>query len=583
MEASTRIMRLSLPIILLLALVLPASRAGADTEHVRLEVKVDREAARGGQLDLEVLAHIAPGWHINAHEPIQSYLIPTELRFDLPPGVAVDAIFYPPAERRAMRFAGGDELLVYTGKLGIATALLVPADFPRPALRIGATLRYQACNDARCLPPSTARTEQVVPIGAVAAERQPAPSAPAATPSASDGRFARWLEERGWALTLLAVAVLGLGLNLTPCVYPLISVTLAFFGRQARTRQRVFGLALLYVLGIAITFSALGVIAALSGSLFGAALQQPAVVVALAGLFAVLALSCFGVFQLQLPAAVTQRAGSAAGGALGALFMGLTMGVVAAPCVGPVVIGLLVFVGSRQDVGEGFLLFFTLALGLGSPYVLLALAAGSINRLPRSGEWLQWTERLFGCVLLALAAHFVAPLLPGLVRPYAVSAVVAVAALYLGFVERSGDSLRHFSLVKRGVAVAGLGAALWLGQVPHTAEAIAWRTIADLPVNGSGTNHRPLLIDFAAEWCIPCREMDHTTYAHREVIEEARRFHMVKADITQENEVTTRIVERYAVRGVPTLILFSSQGDERERLVGYVGPDELLGAMRKVR
>src|SRR6185369_17896931 len=239
-----------------------------------------------------------------------------------------------------------------------------------------------------------------------------------------------WLRERGLLATLALAALFGLGLNLTPCVYPLISVTIAYFGGQSgRATGGVLALAVAYVLGIAITFSTLGVAAALSGGIFGAALQRPPVLAAIAGLLVLLAASNFGVYQFRMPAALTNRAGKASGGIVGALAMGLTMGVVAAPCVGPIVIALLLFVAARQDAILGFALFFALAIGMGVPYLGLAVVAGSIRRLPRSGEWLGWIEHLFGFLLRGMALYFATPLLDARVVGFVGPLLIAVAGL----------------------------------------------------------------------------------------------------------------------------------------------------------
>jgi thiol:disulfide interchange protein DsbD len=569
---------------LLVLLPWPAASLAAAPEKVRLEIKAEQGAPRGSFLSLDVFAHIESGWHIQSHRPDQPFLIPTELTLDVPDGVKTEEVFYPPADRKKFAFAGDDELAVYEGKLGLAAVLRVPADFGGSRLRVEAALRYQACNDTTCLPPTVARGSIDVPV----VERTAAndidgwEETSAAASSNRDGaHFGRWLDERGLLFTMVAVALLGLGLNLTPCVYPLISVTIAYFGGQSREQSRVALLASLYVLGIALSFSTVGVAAALSGGLFGAALQKPLVLFFIAGVLVALALSSFGIYQLQPPAALLRWAGASGTGVFGALFMGLTMGIVAAPCVGPIVLGLLVFVGSRQDPLLGLLLFFFLALGMGAPYLALAMAAGSIRHLPRSGEWLIWMERLFGCVLLGLAAYFVAPALPQPFRTWLLPVVVGAAGLYLGFIEPAGRTIRYFPVIKRAMGVAMMGAGFWFAQVTTAPNAVAWQQI-DLLDDGRAANPRPMLIDFAAEWCIPCREMEHTTYANQEVLREAERFHMVKADITEENAETTRLVERFEVRGVPTVILLSAEGEEHERFVGYVSAGELLGAMRKV-
>ena len=562
----------------------------ADAAKVTLELKPDASAvARGGSLGIDVTARIAPGWHVNAHEPNQPFLKPTVLTLTVPEGVRVDAITYPTPEKHAFSFAGGADLLVYQDKLAIKTAIHVPASYAGGQLRVAAELQYQACDDSTCLRPTSATSdvELVVIEHASAVDQMDTGVANASGSSSASAEVVdRWLAERGLLFTLAAVMLLGLGLNLTPCVYPLVSVTIAYFGGQAggRGRGRVVGLASIYVLGIAISFSIFGVAAALSGGLFGAALQKPVVLLSIAALMVVLALGSFGLYQLQPPPTVMRWVSNTGTGAAGALFMGLTMGIVAAPCVGPIVVGLLIFVGSRQDSGLGFLLFFALALGMGLPYIVLAAAAGSLRQLPRSGEWLVWTERLFGCVLLILAMYYLQPLLPAAIQPWILPVAIGLSGVYLGFVEPAGRGVRYFPLIKGAVGIAMLVVAVWSAQQAGTTQAIAWEPYERWVSTASAPGgDKPLLIDFAAEWCIPCREMDHTTYVHPGVVREADRFDMVRADLTQDNDSTNELVEKYEVKGVPTVILFSPRGAEAHRMVGYVGPDQLLQAMRSVK
>jgi thiol:disulfide interchange protein DsbD len=226
----------------------------------------------------------------------------------------------------------------------------------------------------------------------------------------------------------------------------------------------------------------------------------------------------------------------------------------------------------------GFVLFFALAAGMGLPYVFLAVAAGSVTRLPRSGEWLVWIERLFGCVLLAMAAYFVGPLLAPPLRHGLLPVVVALSGLYLGFIDPSGTRAVVFRAVKWSAGVAALAFALWLGWPQPAQSAIQWRV---LTVETPTANGRPMIIEFAAEWCIPCGEMARTTFIDPKVVRAATRFEMVKADITEENDHTRQLLERFDVRGVPTVLVFDARGQEVQRLVGYTGPDELLTAMTK--
>jgi thiol:disulfide interchange protein DsbD len=560
-----------------------ATGAGASSDKVTLRLQLDTPAVqRGGQTGLEVWAEIARGWHINGHKPDQPFLIPTDVQFTLPPGISTDALNYPRPDRKTFAFARGKELLVYEGKVGITTALNVPAEFVGTRVRIAARLRYQACNDSTCLPPATTATEIVVPVSAVMAAPAPAAAAPAGG-TALPFDIGAWMAERGLVVTLLAVLLLGLGLNLTPCVYPLISVTVAYFGTQGHRRAgRVAALAVVYVLGITLSFSTLGVAAALSGGIFGAALQQPPVLIFIAAVLIALAMSSFGLYQLQPPAWIMRGVSGATQGLFGAFFMGLTMGVAAAPCVGPVVLGLLLFVGSQQSMLLGFNLFFALGLGMGLPYLALAMLAGSIKGLPRSGEWLVWVERCFGFVLLGLAGYFIAPLLTPALGRLVVPVLVGVAGIYLGFIDRSGHRAPRFRRFQRGAGLVALTIAVWFAVPQPAKSAIRWQAFDAGSLAAARRAGRPAIIDFVADWCIPCHEMDQQTYTHPAVRREAERFEMFRADITRETEGTSDLVDRYAVRGVPTLVFIDSSGVEVKRLVGFIGSEEMLTAMQDV-
>lgn len=578
-------MRRSLgPLLVLGALCLAAPLRAAESK-VSLALR-PAVAARGTATDLTIEAIVDDGWHINAHQPNQKFLVPTNLTLRVPDGVTTGEVSYPSPGAKTFAFAGDVKLLVYEGLLALHTMVQVPAEFRGDALPIEAILRYQACDDTTCLPPTSVTRSFSVPLegaapGPSGASGGGQPLAGDASATGGGTQIADLLAHYGLLLTLGAVLLLGLGLNLTPCVYPLISVTIAYFGGQGRSRGRTTWLASLYVLGIAVSFSALGLAAALSGGIFGAAMQRPTVVLFIVALMVVLSLSSFGLYQLQPPSAVMRWAGGSASGAAGAVFMGLTMGVVAAPCVGPIIVALVVFVGSRQDPGLGFLLFFFLALGMGLPYVVLAVAAGSLTSLPRSGEWLAWTEHLFGCILLCLAAYYLAPLLPPPARHWLLPGAIATAGIYLGFIDGAGRALRGFPALKAAVGVLMIAMAAWLIRPTDAAQAIAWEPVEHW-VAGEHAGERPVLLEFGAEWCIPCREMESTTYVHPDVVREADRFRMVKADVTEETATTTALTQAYGVKGVPTVILFSPSGGEHQRMVGYVGPDEMLAAMRNV-
>lgn len=535
-------------------------------------------AADAGAPNALVLAvDLSDGWHVNAHDPDRPYLIPTELIVEPPPGATVEAIEYPEPVIRELRFATGGPLRLYEGRFAIGVRLRGATAGP-----ITGRLRYQACNDETCLPPRTlpvTLTLGAAPVIGVA----PAAVLTGDVTGDQRGRIEGWMRDRGLAVTLALAAIFGLGLNLTPCVYPLISVTIAYFGGQSRRASgRVLTLAGAYVLGIATTFSILGVAAALSGGVFGAALQRPAVLASIAVMLVALAASNFGFYQLRAPGFVATRVGRSSYGIMGALLMGLTMGIVAAPCVGPIVIGLLLFVAARQDALLGFALFFALALGMGAPYLVLATAAGSIRRLPRSGAWLVWVEHLFGFLLLGMALYFATPLLGDRIVGAITPLLIAVAGVYLGFVGPAGHH-GAFTIVRRTVGVLAVGAAVWVA-VPHRAEsAIAWEAFSPDGLAQAARAGRPALVDFTARWCLPCRENDTMTFVDPMVTKEAERFAMLRADVTEMTPDREEWMQRFHVLGVPTIVLFGSSGAEESRTVGFVDAQRLAALMHERR
>jgi thiol:disulfide interchange protein DsbD len=548
--------------VLIATVALGAARAPAAPDPVTSTMKI-----AGGKAVVEMA--IASGWHVQSHDPGDKFLIPTTLDVTPPAGMRVGAIEWPAAVEKALEFAEGKKLRLYEGHVSISAPLEGSATDAGP---VRAKLRYQACDDTTCLAPKTVE---------LTAE-QPAKAPPGTSGAAPSGgeQVAQWIERWGWAGTLAWVVLLGMALNLTPCVYPLISVTVAFFGGTTG-HERGAGLrAVVYVAGICLTFTALGALAALTGSLFGAALQQPAVLLGIAGLMVALALSNFGLYQLRLPTGLVQRASRTGEGAVGAFVMGLTMGVIAAPCIGPIVVALLLYVGARQSIAEGLALFFALGLGLGLPYLALALLAEKMRRLPRSGAWLEWMEWLFGFLLFGLALHFVTPLLSANVVAGAWTTLLVVAGLVLGFAGAVRSPAVRVARATAGVFVVIAGLSLLL---PRDAPAgIDWTAFSDDALRQARADGRPVLIDFQATWCLPCREMEHTTFRDPSVVEAARSFATLKADVTEQDDGTSELMTRFNVPGVPTYVLLDATGEERRRFVGFVAAPAFREALHEI-
>lgn len=395
----------------------------------------------------------------------------------------------------------------------------------------------------------------------------------------------------GWAMlwTLLGVFAGGLALNLTPCVYPLIPITVSFFGgrtSQGRGKLAIHGL--LYLGGLSVTNSVLGVVAALTGSLMGAALQSPVVLVVIAGVLVFFATSLLGFWELQLPQSLTSAASKSYAGYFGTLFMGLTLGVVAAPCLGPFVLGLLTWVASMGSPWLGFLIFFTLSLGLGVPLFFLAMFSGSLEKLPGSGEWMLWVRKLMGWVLVGMAAYFVRPLLPPSIGAFVLATVALAGGLHLGWIDGTQARFKAFGAARNVVGVAGLVVGVFLiGSWLMVGPGVSWQPYSDEALELARKSNRPVIIDFSATWCTPCRELEDITFRDAAIVQQAQdNFVMVKVDLTTKgNPLYEKLVAQYGIKGVPTVVFFDSQGRERTdlRLVDFIPADQFLSRMTQLR
>src|SRR5262249_4105010 len=277
-------------------------------------------------------------------------------------------------------------------------------------------------------------------------------------------------------------------------------------GQAAGRPSRTFAMASVYVLGMCVTYSALGVAAATTGSILGSALQNPLSLVFVAVVLLALALSMFGLYDIQVPSSLRQRLGSKRGCG-GALFMGLTVGLVAAPCVGPIVVSLLLYVGRLGSPLVGFWLFFVLAMGLGLPYLFLGGLSGAATGLPRAGAWMEWVKKVFGCILIVMALYFLDPLLPRALARFTMPLALVLSGLYLGFVEGSPIRPSGFRIARFATSAACLAVAAALLVPPAAAEGVPWAPYTDEALAAATASHRPVIIDFTAAWCLPCKEL----------------------------------------------------------------------------
>ena len=411
-----------------------------------------------------------------------------------------------------------------------------------------------------------------------------------AAPAGSDA-FSQALE-RGPLAAMVAAWLGGILVSLTPCVYPMVAVTVSVFGaRQAKSRIEGVALSLAFVAGIVAMFVPLGVVAGLTGSLFGAALQNRWVITAISVLFIAMAASMFGAFEFALPSSVTNRLATMGGiGPRGAFVLGLVSGLVASPCTGPVLTGILAFIAKTRSVALGAGSMAAFAIGLGLPFFLVGAFA---VQLPKSGRWMVHVKSLFGIVLLVVAIYFLGNAFPALPRVVpggrngiSLAAIAVAAGILLGAVNRDFASEGGMGKLSKalGVLLVTLGGFAGIALLTRPTASLSWEHVPFLQAQARARQEsRPLLVDFGAAWCGACKELDKLTFSHPSVGDEAARFVAVKVDATNdEDPLVASTIKQLNVMGLPTVIVFDSRGNEAKRFTDFVTADVMLAALRGV-
>jgi thiol:disulfide interchange protein DsbD len=539
------------------------------------------QAGPGCTVSVLLPFEIEKGWHINADRVTDDFMVPSILEVEPPAGTKVERIVYPPAEMVKLKISE-KPLATWKGRIEIRVDLSgLP---PSGALDLKGKLTCQACNDTLCLPPQDVEISAAVKI---ASAPMPASGESAGPPNV----IAEWIRTKGLFLALVLIFLSGLALNLTPCVYPMIPITLGFFARKAsQGKTHPFFLSFSYFLGLTITYSIVGLTAALTGSLFGNMMQKPFVLIIVAAVIVTLALSLFGLFTIQAPSGLTHLAATSVDRSSGrtgyvqAALMGAMVGLVAAPCIGPVVLALLTFITAAGSPFLGFITFFALSCGLGVPYLFLGFFSQKLSKLPRSGGWMITIERFFGFLLLGVALFMLKPLLPGSVAA-GIGALLALTAMVFFFLQviKGSKALNIvFGLLALGAALA-VGLPLFKAGPAEEAHDALFKPYDRGAVDQAFRDGIPVMIDFAADWCIPCKEMEKTTFKDAKVRKLLGQFAVFRADLTRGNdEGVRRLSEEFSIRGVPTVV-FLKKGEELKSLrqAGYVGAGDFAKVLEE--
>ncbi|WP_313035855.1 protein-disulfide reductase DsbD [Massilia alkalitolerans] len=489
-------------------------------------------------------------------------------------GCADAGLCYPPQEHSAQLSAG--------------------AGGAAPALPIGANAAQMST-----APLSPAPAMDAAPATPVQAP--PAEAAPAAAAQPSDMAGIAGILEGGRLLAIVpAFVLLGLGLAFTPCVLPMVPILSSIIvgeGRQAG-RSRGFILSATYSLGMAIVYTALGVAAGLAGEGLAAALQNPWVLGAFALLIVAMAMSMFGFYELQMPAALQTRlattAGRQSGGKLAGVFaMGAISALIVGPCVAAPLAGALVYISQTRDVVIGGAALFAMAVGMSIPLLLVGVSAGSL--LPRAGAWMESVKRLFGVLMLAMALWLVSPVLPPIVQ------MLGWAALLFGYGFYLLRKHRHWASMAAGAAFAVLGAVQLVGAATGGRDALAplahltggahqglvfkrIKAVQDLDRELANAGGKTVMLDFYADWCVSCKEMEKLTFVDPAVQAKLANTILLQVDVTANDAEDKAMLKRFKLFGPPGIILFGPDGQEipDSRVIGYQDAKKFLSSLAKL-
>lgn len=522
------------------------------------------------------------------------YLYQDKFKFaaDSPAGGVLEAPRFPPAEIKEDEFFG--RMAVHKGDFEIAVPMTVAA--ARPAL-VTLQLTYQGCAESGiCYPPIKKTAVLTTGGGGTSAAGVSAPPLPV------QDRIAQQLVGGQWLLLVTSFFGFGLLLAFTPCVLPMIPILSGIIVRQGEnlTHRSAFVLSLVYVVSMAAMYAVAGAVAGVFGHNLQATFQHPAVLIGFSALFVLLALSMFGFFELQLPASWQSRFAEmsnrrTSGTYGGVAVMGALSAIIVGPCVAPPLAGALIYIGQTGDAMLGGMALFAMAMGMGVPLLVVGTSAGSW--LPRAGAWMDTVKRVFGVLLIGVAIWLLARILapPVILAMWAL--LLIVSAVYMGALEQFGAAVSSWRRLWKGVGFAMLvyGVALLVGAaggaddvlqplsgfspgIAGSNEATAdFQRVKDLDELKSRlrATSQPVMLDFYADWCVECKQMERHTFSNPAVRIALANVMLLQVDVTANDAADRELLKSLGLYGPPAILFFGADGQERRayRLVGFVGPE----------
>ncbi len=568
--------------------------------------------------NIEVRYQIADGY----------YLYRERFAFAVEGGAKLGEARIPEGKKKKDEFFG--DVQTHRGELKIVVPVEAAADG-----KVALNVTSQGCADVGvCYVPMDSKIQLAMAGGAVSGGlptvrdsgdplarlmgqgNAPKANTAAATALAEDSRVASLFQGSFWLL-IASFFGFGLLLSFTPCVLPMIPILSGIIvGRgQGVTRAQGFALSAAYVLGMAITYALAGVAAGLSGAMLSAALQNPWVLGGFAALFVVLAMSMFGFYELQLPAGWQARLNASSnklpGGRYGGVFaMGALSALIVGPCVAAPLAGALLYISQSRDGMLGGTALFAMALGMGVPLLAVGASAGAL--LPKAGPWMDAIKRFFGVLLIAVAIYLVSPLIPLAVQMLAWGALLIVSAMLLRAIDALPPQAHSLLRAGKGVGMIALlaGAAYIVGglsgakdifqplsglsaapsgSVPASPAEPLFKRVStsaelDAALKAASATGKPVLLDFYADWCVSCKEMERFTFTDAKVQQRLKGMVKVQADVTANNAEHQALLKRFRLFGPPGIIFFDKNGKEINglRVIGFQSAEKFASVLDEV-
>jgi thiol:disulfide interchange protein DsbD len=548
---------------------------------------------------------VAPGHYL--------YRDKIRLAVKSPAGVAIEGLQLPTAEEKDDPNFG--RMFIYHKSFSANARL---TGLPASGATIVIDASYQGCSEQGiCYPPIDKTITLPILPGAQAAElpalvTEPAASAAPAEDESETGKIAALFKGGSFWAVVVGFFGFGLLLSLTPCVFPMIPILSGIIVGQGHhvTKRKGFMLSLAYVLGMAITYALAGVAAGMSGTLISNALQNPWALGAGAAIFVALAFSMFGFYELQLPSFLQSRFTEASnrikgGNLVGVFAMGALSALIVGPCVAAPLAGALLYIGQSGDVVLGGISLFALAIGMGVPLLLVGLSAGAL--LPRAGGWMEAVKKFFGVLLLAVAIWLISPLMAEVAQMIIWAALLIISGVYLRAVDPLAATAGGWQRFWKGIGIIALiaGIAMLLGAlgggrdplqplsvfkggVAATGQEeahLAFRrvnNVAELEAAVQEAQGKYVMLDFYADWCVSCKDMERFTFADAQVQGRLKDVVLLQADVTANSADDKALLKRFGLFGPPGIIFFDRTGREvAYRVVGYEPAEKFLQSLDK--